>query len=81
MQTSMYVPEPVMSLSIRPKGQESPAFSRAINRFQREDPTFRVHVDSESGEVSQNVHSVLNVPPTRELLTNRPSFPEWENYI
>lgn len=46
----MYVPEPVISLSIRPKGQETPAFSRAINRFQREDPTFRVHVDSESGE-------------------------------
>jgi len=46
--TPMFVPDPVISLSIRPKGQETPAFSRAINRFQREDPTFHVHVDNES---------------------------------
>ena len=51
-QTSMFVPEPVISLAIRPKGQETPNFSRALNRFQKEDPTFRVHVDSESQEVS-----------------------------
>lgn len=48
--TSMFVPEPVISLSIRPEGKESPNFSRALNRFQKEDPTFRVHVDSESQE-------------------------------
>ena len=46
----MFVPEPVISLAIRPKGQESPNFSKALNRFQKEDPTFRVHVDSESQE-------------------------------
>lgn len=46
----MFVPEPVISLSIRPEGKESPNFSRALNRFQKEDPTFRVHVDSESQE-------------------------------
>lgn len=48
----MFVPEPVISLAIRPKGQETPNFSRALNRFQKEDPTFRVHVDTESQEVS-----------------------------
>ncbi|KAI5479227.1 elongation factor G [Pseudohyphozyma bogoriensis] len=48
--TSMFVPDPVISLSIRPKGQETPNFSRALNRFQKEDPTFRVHVDAESQE-------------------------------
>lgn len=48
----MYVPEPVISLSITPKGRESPNFSKALNRFQKEDPTFRVHVDPESKEVS-----------------------------
>lgn len=48
--TSMFVPEPVISLSIRPEGKESPNFSRALNRFQKEDPTFRVHVDAESQE-------------------------------
>lgn len=49
--TSMFVPDAVISLSIRPKQtKDTPNFSKAIARFQREDPTFRVHVDSESGE-------------------------------
>lgn len=48
----MFVPEPVISLAIKPKGQETPNFSRALNRFQKEDPTFRVHIDHESKEVS-----------------------------
>jgi elongation factor G len=47
----MYVPEPVISLSLKPKGIETPNFSRALNRFQKEDPTFKVHVDHESKEV------------------------------
>lgn len=51
---SMYVPEPVISLSLKPKGQETPNFSRALNRFQKEDPTFRVHIDHESKEVSRS---------------------------
>ena len=47
--TSMFVPEPVISLSIKPKdNKDLPNFSKAMARFQREDPTFRVHVDSES---------------------------------
>lgn len=47
----MFVPEPVISLSIRPKATKDTAnFSKAMARFQREDPTFRVHVDSESQE-------------------------------
>ncbi|KAK5952755.1 Elongation factor G, mitochondrial [Knufia fluminis] len=47
--TSMFVPEPVISLSIKPKNNKDlPNFSKAIARFQREDPTFRVHYDSES---------------------------------
>ena len=49
--TSMYVPEPVISLSIKPKQtKDTPNFSKAMARFQREDPTFRVHVDTESQE-------------------------------
>ncbi|KAL6310270.1 elongation factor G mitochondrial [Sparassis latifolia] len=48
--TSMFVPEPVISLAIKPVGQETPNFSRALNRFKKEDPTFRVHVDKESKE-------------------------------
>lgn len=49
--SSMYVPEPVISLSIKPKySKDLPNFSKGINRFQREDPTFRVHFDTESEE-------------------------------
>ncbi|MCJ1304736.1 Elongation factor G, mitochondrial, partial [Hypocenomyce scalaris] len=49
--TSMFVPEPVISLSIKPKNNKDAAnFSKAMSRFQREDPTFRVHVDAESQE-------------------------------
>jgi len=49
--SSMFVPDAVMSLSIKPKRTaEADSFSKAMNRFQREDPTFRVHVDSESEE-------------------------------
>jgi elongation factor G len=47
--TSMFVPEPVVSLSIKPKSSSDAGhFSKAIARFQREDPTFRVHFDEES---------------------------------
>ncbi|KAH8598080.1 elongation factor G, mitochondrial [Bisporella sp. PMI_857] len=49
--SSMFVPDPVISLSIKPKGMKEGAnFSKAMSRFQREDPTFRVHVDPESNE-------------------------------
>jgi len=46
----MFVPDPVISLAIKPIGTETPNFSRALNRFQKEDPTFRVHIDHESKE-------------------------------
>ncbi|KAI8052805.1 translation elongation factor G [Syncephalis plumigaleata] len=48
--TSMFVPDPVISLAIAPKGKDSPNFSKALGRFQKEDPTFRVHMDPESKE-------------------------------
>ena len=48
---SMYVPEPVISLSITPKDkQASMPMSKALNRFTKEDPTFRVYTDPESNE-------------------------------
>lgn len=49
--TSLHVPEPVMSLAIHPKDKGNLTnFSKALNRFQKEDPTFRVKVDHESKE-------------------------------
>ncbi|KAG8391576.1 hypothetical protein BUALT_Bualt01G0201900 [Buddleja alternifolia] len=49
--TSMSVPEPVMSLAISADSKDSGGnFSKALNRFQKEDPTFRVGLDPESGQ-------------------------------
>lgn len=48
--TSMSVPEPVLSLAISASKDSGGQFSKALNRFQREDPTFRVGLDSESGQ-------------------------------
>ena len=49
--TSMYVPEPVISLAIVPKDNKSQInMSKALNRFTKEDPTFRCHVDAETKE-------------------------------
>lgn len=46
----MFVPQPVITLAITPKKQEdSDRLSKALNRFQREDPTFRLSIDPESG--------------------------------
>jgi elongation factor G len=49
--TSMHVPAAVMSLAVSPKNREGQTnFSKALNRFSKEDPTFRVSRDEESGE-------------------------------
>ena len=47
----IHAPEPVISLAIRPaKSADRDKLSRALTRFMREDPTFHVHSDPESGE-------------------------------
>jgi len=49
--TSMHVPDSVISLAVTPKDKGSTQnFSKALNRFTKEDPTFRVHRDEESAQ-------------------------------
>ena len=47
--TSIYTPEPVISLAVNPVDQKSSDnIAKALNRFTKEDPTFRTYVDPES---------------------------------
>jgi elongation factor G len=49
--TSMFVPDAVISLAVAPKSKEGAAnFSKGLQKFRKEDPTFRVHRDEESNE-------------------------------
>merc|ERR1719203_1011138 len=46
----MFVPDPVMSLSVGASREDQPRFQKALRRFQREDPTFRLEVKSDTKE-------------------------------
>ena len=49
--SSMYVPNPVISLAITPKDKKAAdQMSKALNRFTKEDPTFQTFVDPESNQ-------------------------------
>ncbi|WP_415062735.1 elongation factor G [Bdellovibrio sp.] len=48
---SMHVPDSVISLAVAPKDKAGANnFSKALQKFRKEDPTFRVHRDEESNE-------------------------------
>mmetsp|Transcript_38521 Transcript_38521/g.43971 ORF Transcript_38521/g.43971 Transcript_38521/m.43971 type:complete len:739 (-) Transcript_38521:169-2385(-) len=48
---SMFVPEPVMSLAVRPKKKDMHNnFSKALSKFSREDPTLRLELDNDTNE-------------------------------
>ena len=48
---AMHVMDPVISLSIIPKDNKSQInMSKALNRFTKEDPTFKTYVDHETGD-------------------------------
>ncbi|KAL9648116.1 hypothetical protein ABK040_007481 [Willaertia magna] len=48
---NMFVPEPVVSKSIQIKDRQKEAvFAKALSKFQREDPTFRVTFDPEGNQ-------------------------------
>ncbi len=49
--TSMYVPDPVISLAIVPKDNKARVnMSKALARFTKEDPTFKAYVSDQTGD-------------------------------
>jgi len=49
--TSIHVPDPVISLAINQKNKNtSEKMAKALNRFVKEDPTFKTYVDHESNQ-------------------------------
>lgn len=49
---SMFVPEPVIKVSVNPSSRaDADKMSKALQRFRKEDPTFRVFNDEETGEI------------------------------
>ncbi|XP_075362911.1 elongation factor G, mitochondrial [Mycteria americana] len=48
---SIHIPDPVISVAMKPSNKNDfDKFSKGLNRFTREDPTFRIHFDDESKE-------------------------------
>lgn len=49
---SMFVPEPVIKVAVRPVNRaDADRLGKALTRFRKEDPTFRVLTDAETNEV------------------------------
>jgi elongation factor G len=49
---SMFVPEPVIKVAVSPESRgDADKLGKAWQRFRKEDPTFRVFTDEETGEI------------------------------
>ncbi|KAF1742269.1 hypothetical protein MXB_5193 [Myxobolus squamalis] len=65
---SMFVPDPVMSLSVEAKSADDMMkLAKAFSRFQKEDPTFRIHSDPETREIIMSGMGELHL----EIYTQR----------
>ena len=69
---SIYAAEPVIDLSIQPlKRADYDKLAKALHRFMREDPTFRVHVDHETSETIISGMGELHLEIYVERITAR----------
>jgi hypothetical protein len=73
--SSMRIPEPVVSLAVTPETSDSQNFFKALARFQREDPTFRVHTDHESGEIIMSGMGELHLEVYAERIRREYNIP------
>lgn len=69
---SIHVPDPVISIAMKPSNKNDlEKFSKGIGRFTREDPTFKVHFDTENKETIVSGMGELHLEIYAQVMNNK----------